>query len=82
MNDAEQEVEMPSTPRGFGLPSVKVEGRNKTPEKLSVEVQLAIVRQNLEEVKRITAQTKVLLGFTAILLAISSGLLIWKYLIA
>lgn len=73
---------MPSTPRGFGLPSVKAEGRDKTPEKLSVEVQLAIVRQSLEETKKITAQTKVILGLTTILLTISSGLLIWKHLIA
>lgn len=73
---------MPSTPRGFGLPSVKVEGRDKTPEKLSVEVQLAIARQNLEEAKKITAQTKVILGLATVLLAISGGMLVWKHLIA
>lgn len=73
---------MPSTPRGFGLPSVKVEGRDKTPEKLSVEVQLAIARQNLEEAKKITAQTKVILGLATVLFTISSGMLVWKHLIA
>ena len=73
---------MPSTTRGFGLPTVRAEGGYKAPEKLSVEVQLAIAKQSLEEARKIIAQTKVILGFTAILLVIDNGLLIWKHFFA